>query len=448
MIKMKKISLIIALTCYSFMSFGQDSLHLSLSEAVQMGIDSSKKLMLAQTKIQQAINKYEQAKDKQLPNAEVSLMGSEAFIPTHILQIKGLMKEPMELPGNSTMYLGTLSINQLIFAGHKLQYAKASAKLLKKTAKLKKEHNREGVILAVIQAYINIYKIDQNIKVIHRNIHDVNKRLEETKKFKDAGLATLNDVLRFKLQKSQARLALVDLINNRQVANYALITMLGLPEKTTLKTDNLEKVALQKNTPKAYPLSYFINQALHNREDLKTYAVKKKINHNNIKSIKASKLPTLGAGINTYYLNPNTRFFPPKHSFLVPITVGLKVSWDISSLYTTKHKVEEAQIKKQQISIAKESSSDKIKTAVNKSYHEYLKAVQRIEELHTTVAQAKENDRIMELKYKNQLATTTDRIDAQTMLYKSLVDIALAKADAKQAWYELQATSGTLNKKF
>src|SRR5690625_2598240 len=96
MIKMKKISLVIVLMCYSIMGFGQDSLYLSLSDAVQMGIDSSKKLMLAQTKIQQAINKYEQAKDKQLPNAEVSLMGNEAFIPTNILQIKGLMKEPME----------------------------------------------------------------------------------------------------------------------------------------------------------------------------------------------------------------------------------------------------------------------------------------------------------------------------------------------------------------
>ncbi len=450
MMKLKKIYLTLALLPCSLLAFSQDSLHLSLSDAIRMGIDSSKQLMLAETKIKNTINQYEQAKDQQLPKADVSLMGSEAFIPTNTIQIKGLMKKPLELPGHSTMYLGTLSINEVIFAGHKLQYAKRSAQLLQQVAKLKKSHNRDGVIQSVIEAYINIYKIDQNIKVVQKNIHDVNERLEETKKFKDEGLATLNDVLRFKLERSHAKLSLVDLQNNRQVANYALVTILGIPDNPTLKIDPIKGLPKENplKTQTIPPLQDFIQQALQEREDIKTYAVQHKINKNKIKQIKADKLPTLGAGISSYYINPTKKIIPPKHGFLVPITVGLNLSWNISSLYTTKHKVEKAQIHKQQINIAKRATSDKIRIKVNKSYHEYIKSIQRIQELKTTVTQAKENDRIMELKYKNQLVTTTDRIDAQTMLYKSLVNLAVAKADAAQAWYDLQATTGTLKNKF
>jgi outer membrane protein TolC len=61
------------------------------------------------------------------------------------------------------------------------------------------------------------------------------------------------------------------------------------------------------------------------------------------------------------------------------------------------------------------------------------------------VAQAAENDRTMELKYRNQLATTTDRIDAETMLYQSLVNLSLARADAALAWYTLQKATGKLS---
>jgi outer membrane protein TolC len=51
----------------------------------------------------------------------------------------------------------------------------------------------------------------------------------------------------------------------------------------------------------------------------------------------------------------------------------------------------------------------------------------------------------MELKYRNQLATTTDRIDAQTMLYQSLVNLGLAKADAAIAYYQLLRSAGMLS---
>lgn len=404
-----------------------------------MGVDSSKQLKLSQAQIQETIARLEQAKDRKLPQMKASYMASEAFIPTRTLQIPGLMEKPMKLPATSMVYLGTFGVNQAIFAGNKLKYAEQSADLLKKIAELNTSNDQEGIILTIIQSYINLYKIDENLKIISQNLQDVQGRLEETTKFKDQGLATLNDVLRFQLQKSNVELTQIDLQNNRAVANYAMDILLGLPEDTYLKVDSIGQ---PDNVIPA--MQDLIAQALQNRQDLATYKYQHQLSDLAIKNIKADKLPTVGVGLTTYYLNPTKKFLPSRHSYLMPITLGLNIGWDISSLYTSKHKIDEAQVKKQEVSIAESAAADKIKMEVNKNFHAYRQSLQHISVLETAVKQASENDRIMELKYQNQLATTTDRIDAQTILYQSLVNLALARADVAVDYYKLLASTGTL----
>ncbi len=188
----------------------------------------------------------------------------------------------------------------------------------------------------------------------------------------------------------------------------------------------------------------FINQALSNRKDLAVYGYQKQLADINIKNIRAGKLPEIGAGVNAYYINPSPKLFPAANSYLVPITVGLNLSWNISTLYTSRHKINEAGIQQQEITIGQSAMQDQVKMDVNQQYTGYLQALQKINILETAVTQASENDRIMESKYQNQLATTTDRIDAQTLLYQSKINLELAKADAEIAYYNLLKSTGTI----
>jgi outer membrane protein len=57
-------------------------------------------------------------------------------------------------------------------------------------------------------------------------------KLDEITKYEAQGLATQNDVLRYRLQKSQIQLTEIELENNRKVANYDMNVMLGLPDST------------------------------------------------------------------------------------------------------------------------------------------------------------------------------------------------------------------------
>ena len=410
--------------------------HVSLKEAVKMGLDNSKNLKLAESKIQQAISQYQQTLDKKLPSLKAGFGGSEAFLLSHQLKFGN---STLDLPKHATLFLGTFSATEPIYAGNKLNYAKQIGLLAEKISKLNAAQDKDQITFDVIQAYINLFKIDESIKVVDQNLQDVQGRLEETQKFENQGLATQNDVLRFELAKSNVELSQLELENNREIANYALNVMLGLPDSTHIVEDSI-----------AYAGTTMLDQqdlqqqATSNRKDLQAFSYQDSLAAVQIKNVKADQLPTLGLGANFYYLNPNSKFFPPANTFLTPLSIGLNLNWNISSLYTTRHKVEEATIQKQQVELSKSSLEDNIKIEANKSYHDYLESLKKVDLLHTAVLQASENDRIMEAKYKNQLATTTDRIDAETMLYQSKINLEIAKADAVIAYYNVLKSIGTI----
>lgn len=52
---------------------------------------------------------------------------------------------------------------------------------------------------------------------------------------------------------------------------------------------------------------------------------------------------------------------------------------------------------------------------------------------------------MQEDRYKNNVTTVTDRIDADAKLYQALTDLEIARADASVAWYNLLKVSGKIS---
>lgn len=103
-------------------------------------------------------------------------------------------------------------------------------------------------------------------------------------------------------------------------------------------------------------------------------------------------------------------------------------------------------MQKTEVELSKLTAMDMVKTEVNQSYQNYLMAQERVNILQTAIAQAQENDRILESQYQNKVATATDRIDAETQLFQQLVNLELAKADATLAYYTLLKSTGNIIK--
>jgi outer membrane protein TolC len=146
-----------------------------------------------------------------------------------------------------------------------------------------------------------------------------------------------------------------------------------------------------------------------------------------------------------YYINPTGKPIPTDHTVLAPITLGVGVSWDIATLYTNKNKVREVQVQKQEIQTSRDDAQDKIREDVHQAYLGYLQSLEKIQVLQVAVDQAEDNERITESKFQNNLANTTDRIDAQTLLYQSRVNLEVAKSDATIAYYTMLKSTGNIH---
>ncbi len=409
---------------------------LSLQEAVQLGVQNSKQLKLSQSKIDQSISQLAQAKDAALPTAKVSAGYSHALMLARTLSIPGDSNK-IKLPFDNVLYQGTLSVNEPIFAGHQYKYAQQSADLLIKASKLDADKDKDEVVYNVINAYLNYYKIKQNQVIVQQNLDDIQSKLDEITKYENQGLATQNDVLRYQLQKSNTELTIIELENNRAIANYNMNILLGLPDSTTL---TVQDVSYKLSVDSSY--AQYLQLAMSDRKEFGSLNYQSQIADINIKKIHDQQLPTVGVGGNLYYFNLTKAFIPSSGGFLAPFLIGINASWDIGSLYKTKNKISEAKIQRQQVDINKDALADNVKTEVHQYYMQFHLALDRIKVLQDAIAQATENERVMESKFHNNLATTTDRIDAQTLLYQSRVNLELAKSDATIAYYSLLKSIG------
>lgn len=418
-----------------FLGFAQGGKVVSLKEAITLGLANSKSLALTKNKVAQAEAVYQQALDETLPRASASGIYNHAEIPNNVLQLGP--GSPIRLPKSADAYIGTLSVEELIFAGGKLKYAKESAQLVKKVALLDVNKDEEEIVIDIIDAYLNLYKLDASKSVINQNIKSLDTQLKQTQRFFDQGIVTKNEVLRIKLQKSNVELANLDLDKNRNIVNYNLAILLGLPEENLIKT-----TVLPIDFVAGSGLSSYVDSAVNNRVELKQIDYQSQILGKNIATIRAGQLPTLGAGLGAYYVNPGGNFVPGKNEFVTPMTLGLTLSWNIGSLWTTKNKVAEASIKQQGVQIRKTVVADQIKSEVNRNYEAYVQSVKKINLLNTAIAQATENDNIVQSKYENSISPLTDRLDANTQLFQAKINLELAKADAQIAYYNLLKSTG------
>jgi len=411
---------------------------ITLDEAIKLGVENSNQVKLSKAKIDEAISEYNQAMDRSKPNASASFGYNRAEIPINTLS---LGPNTIALPKNDNAYLGIASFSEVILGAHKLRYAQQSTELLTQVARLDAVTGRDQITYDIIDAYYNLYKVLQSKKVVDQNLATIDQQIKQSQRFFDQGLVTKNDVLRFQLQRANIELNGIDLETNRKIVNYNLDVMLGLPETTQLIINQVNE-----SDRNIGPLTSYIDTALSTRAEVKQFDVRAQISETNIKTVKANEMPTLAASASTYYVGIAASPFPQGGSYITPIVVGLNLSWNVSSLWNNKNKVAEARVQRQEIDYSKALKINEVKREVNQNYQNYMMALSKIKLLQTSIDQAGENNKILDSKYRSNIASATDRADAETLLYQAQINLELAKADAGLAYYTLLKSTGKLNK--
>jgi outer membrane protein len=421
----------------------QKTKNLPLDEAIQLAVKNSGQLKIAKSRADEAMARYRESKNNRLPDVKVSAAYMRVSAPQIDLKTNSgsktdtAKKTSTSMPNIDQLAYGMVNASLPLFSGFRIKYGVESAKFLEQAARMDAEQNKEELTELTINAYINLFKNRKSLELIEENLKQQKQRVADFTNLEKNGLMARNDLLKAQLAQSNIELALLDAQNNLTMTYINMNLLLGLPEDTELIPDNEFG-----STGDAGNAITWEQTALGKRKDITALSLREKAAGSAVKSIKGEYYP--GIALTGGYIAAD---IPNFLTITNALNVGVGLQYNLGALWKTGAKVAEAKAKLYQTQVSQNMLSDQIRTQVNKSYHDYILANQKIEVYTRATEQANENYRITKNKFDNNLVTTTDLLEADVMQLQAKLNLMFSKADAYAAYKKLQQTSGTLLEK-
>jgi outer membrane protein TolC len=428
------------LLAFSMACDAQTGGKLTLNEAIDLSLKNNKQLKLNQTKIISATNAVKDANAQQLP--EASLSGSYLRINQPNVDLKVKTGDSSGGGGGSTpdvsqLAYGMATVSVPLFSGFKIQSAKESARYLAIAARLDADRDREEVIQNTIAAYSNLYKAAVAVDLVRENLKQQQQRVTDFSNMEKNGLLARNDLLKAQLQQSNVEVALTQAESDLKIARINMNIMLGLPENTGYDVDT---AFLVQGHAEMKSVAEWEQTALQSRKDAASLQAHEKAAYAGIKSAKGDYYPSLA--LTGGYV---AAYIPDVLTVTNALNVGVGLKYNLSSLWKTGSKVEDAKNQLHAVQINEEMLTDNIHMQVNQAYENYVVSTKKIEMYQKAIEQADENYRITKNKHDNSLATTTDLLEADVADLQAKLNYTSAKADAVVSYNRLLQTAGVLN---
>jgi outer membrane protein len=415
---------------------------LSLNDAVSMAVSKSNETNLANAKTATKGYELDAVKNHRYPdvnisgqylrlaNADVNLkMGSQSSDPD---------AEPQESPRVHQLALGQANVTMPLFSGFRLKNSIAASQNLYHAEKATADYTKEAVALRVVEYYGDLYKAQKSVELFKESLKSGNERVKEFKDKEQNGLIARNDLLKAQLQVSRIQLSLDDAEKNVRLINYALVTLLKLPENTEIEVspDNIDKDIFSKTVKTEA-------EALQSRKDLEALRFDKKAAESNIKVAKSGYYPSLSLTGGYVALNLENVV-----TINYAMNFGLGLSYNLSSIFKNGKEVKAAQSRAKELEQQEAILSDNIKTQIVRARENYELSLKQDAVYGEAVQQADENFRIVKDKYDNGLSDTNDLLDADVEDLGAKINQAYAKANVILKYYELLEASGQLTETF
>lgn len=440
---LKSVSLTLLLFSYAMAVQAQQSVALTLPEAMRIANENNKTIRKAQ--IQRKITETEirTAKNLRLPDVHFNAMYSRL---SDLTQYRGgffSQKETIApLPGN-LIYDAVSNFRMPIYEGNGINNAIKKSKLQNEIAEINVEKAENDVRLEVAATFLGIYKMMELQKIIDESIKEEQERLKEVKAFKAFGTVTKNEVLRAELQLSDREWSALTNKKNCTIALQELKTVLQLPEESNIEIDTTG--LFDRDAIKDY--DFYFKKTMQN-EEMKMASGEVAVKKTELKMVKANYLPKIGFFGNYNLRYPNYMAFRLDMPFLYTIgQIGVEATYDLSALYKNKVHVQVANLQLELQQNESEMVKNQMTDQVFRQHTQYQEISDQLVVTKKALDLAQENYRIVKVKYLNQLVLITEMVDADNALLQAKFNRIATRIDALMKQYELLHTAGILSKK-
>ena len=318
------------------------------------------------------------------------------------------------------IFTGFANLNQYQIASLGLDVAEINEKLV-----------RQDIIYNAKKIYFSMLEAQTLFDVAHQTVTQLQAHTEVARNYYQVGMTPLNDFLQAQVEQANAEQEFIVAKNNLENAASDFNILLRRPLDTPVKIDDITDYFSFKQN-----LDYCFSEADKNRLEIKVATLEVEIAEKELKLAGKNYYPSID--LQGSYFNVGTDWDVDGGTGITDPSgwnILATASWNFWEWGRTSYGIHEKHSRLSQARLQKAEILDNIHLQVKKAYLKTQEAEKAIVTVEQAVEQAKENFRINEERYKAQVATSTDVLDAQTLLaktitnyYKALYTFKISKA--------------------
>jgi len=403
------LTLFLALFFAAF-SYAQDPIEtLTLKKSIESAIEANLGLQSSKEETAAAMAAKKAQRTNFFPTLSASYGYNRIDAAT---ETSGFIAVPKE------QYEFVTSFSQPIFTGFALLRQYDIAGLGLSRAEVNERLVRQDIILDAKNAYFQLLQTQKLYKVAQETVVQITSQKEVADNFYQVGMTPLNDLLQAQVELANAKQDLIVAKNNMNNAESNFNTLLRRPIDTPVFIiDILDYVPFEET------LEYCFSEADKNRLEQKIVDLEIEIAGKELQLAKKDYYPSVG--LEGSYFNRGSEWDVDGGTGIYDPSgwnIAAVARWNFWEWGRTSYGVKEKHSRLAQAELRKKQIVDNIQLEVKNAYLRTQEAERAIVSVEKAVEQAKENLRINQERYKEQVSTQNDVLIAQTLLTRTMTN--------------------------
>lgn len=410
---------------------------MGIEEMFRLADENSKSIQTYRTGKEVSDENLKAAKAQRLPDISASLSGS--YWGNGKLwdrDFSNATKIDMPHWGNNF----ALEAQQVVYAGGAISSGIELAELEKQLAEMDWQKNRQDIRFPLVGHYLNLYKLHNQIEVLHKNLELTDQLIANMQARLEEGTALENDITRYELQRETLRLQLAKVEDACKIANHQLVITLHLPEGTVVQPDT----TLNDSQIQTMSEANWQELAAQNNLNLQQAETGIKVNRQRVKMERSERLPKISLVAAEHLDGPITIEVPVLDNNFNYWYVGVGVKYNISSLFKNNRKLKAARLNVRKAQETYELAQEQTNHAVQESYVNFLTSFTDLRTQQKSVELADQNYSVTSNRYQNDLALLTDMLDASNMKLSADLGLVNARINVIYNYYKMKYITHTL----
>ncbi len=414
----------------------------TLEGAITRAMEASPQLLASREALEASEFKRKQAQTGFLPKLSTQYnytyvnSPSKATIPT---QDFGTFQIPASTitVGTPNSYSFNIGLEQPLFTGFALTTNYELAKLGIDLSKIKYTQDQLSLSYQVKEAYFNFLGARKLKTVAEQTVAQITESHRIIKNYFDVGLVPLNDLLKAEVQLADARQKAIRAENAVYLAGSQFNNLLRLPLEGSLDVQDILHYK-----PYEKKLSECKQEALATRPEVQELNTRIETAEKSVQLVRSEYYPQvfLQGRYKKEGDSPNVSGSLVYYADNFEVLAGLK--WNSWEWGRTHYLVQEKIKEKEQVKAALVQTRDAVELEVQRAFINLKEAEKNIDVAQKTIQSAEENFRISEVRYREQVATSLELFDAQTLLTQAQVNYYRALYDYNLSLAQLQKSMG------